>query len=318
MSETRIALLKQLLEAGVHFGHKKNRWNPKMKQYIFGARNGIYVIDLQKTADAIQQVCDALRDIVTGGGKVLFVGTKKQAQDIIRQAAERTGMYYVNERWLGGMLTNFQTIQKSINRLLELERMRDDGTFEVLSKKEVSQLTKEMNKLAKNLTGVREMKGLPQAVFVVDVKTEEIAFKEAVKLSIPVVALVDTNSDPEGIDYVIPGNDDAIRSIKLVTNIIADTIAEAREKYIKEYETKKKSEEASGAGQNSKKDKAKPSREENAKGKQSASGKGDGEKKLDKTPAESSEDDKDQKQREIERLADEALQMKDGPSSPQS
>lgn len=223
--------MKNLLEAGVHFGHETKRWNPKMKKYIFGEKNGIYIIDLSKTEDAIKKACDFLKSVASSGGYILFVGTKKQAQEIIKEEASRCGMFYVNQRWLGGMLTNFQTIKKSIRRLEELERLKEDGTFAKLSKKETSKLNKEMYKLNKNLEGVRAMDKLPKAVFVVDSKKEDIAVKEARILKIPVVALVDTNSDPDMVDYIIPGNDDAIRSIKLVTATIADCLTEGKQAF---------------------------------------------------------------------------------------
>ena len=224
-------LIKSLLESGVHFGHETNRWNPKMKKFIFGAKNGIYIIDLEKTSGALEKARSFLKDISLTGGSILFIGTKKQAQDIIKEEASRCGMFYVNQRWLGGMLTNFQTIKKSIKRLDELERIKEDGTMAKLSKKEASKLTKEMYKLNKNLEGVRAMAKLPKAIFVIDSKREEIAVKEAKILGIKVVGLVDTNSDPDLIDYVIPGNDDAIRSIKLVTSLVADSVLEGREDF---------------------------------------------------------------------------------------
>ena len=224
-------LMKNLLEAGVHFGHETKRWNPKMKKYIFGQKNGIYIIDLEKTEDAIIKACDFLKGVIEAGHYVLFVGTKKQAQDIIKEEASKCGMFYVNQRWLGGMLTNFQTIKKSLRRLEELERIKEDGTMAKLSKKEASKLTKEMYKLNKNLEGVRAMDKLPKAMFVIDAKKEDIAVKEANILGIPVVALVDTNSNPDVIKFVIPGNDDAIRSIKLVTGIISDCVANGRKAF---------------------------------------------------------------------------------------
>lgn len=215
-------LMKSLLEAGVHFGHETKRWNPKMKKYIFGSKNGIYIIDLEKTQGSLLKACEFIKKTASSGGYILFVGTKKQAQEIIKEEAARCGMFYVHNRWLGGMLTNFQTIKKSIKRLLDIERMREDGTMAKLSKKEVSALNKEAVKLNKNLEGIRNMDKLPKVMFVIDAKKEDIAVKEAKVLKIPIVALVDTNSDPDNIDHVIPGNDDAIRSIKLVTGIIAD------------------------------------------------------------------------------------------------
>jgi len=236
MAEDKTTLMKSLLEAGVHFGHHKRRWNPKMASYIFGEKNNIYIIDLQHTVNAVIEACAFLNNVAQEGGSVLFVGTKKQAQDIVKSEAERCGMFYVEARWLGGMLTNFQTIRKSINKLEELEGMKEDGTFKKLSKKEVSQLTKEMNKLKKNLDGVRKMSRLPNAVFVIDSRREEIAVHEANKLSIPVVALVDTNCDPDLIDHVIPGNDDAIKAIKLITGLVTDAINEGRNKFLKALE----------------------------------------------------------------------------------
>jgi small subunit ribosomal protein S2 len=224
-------LIKSLLEAGVHFGHETKRWNPKMKKYIFGEKNGIYIVDLSKTQEAILKACDFLRATASGGGYILFVGTKKQAQEIIKEEASKCGMFYVNQRWLGGMLTNFQTIKKSIKRLLDIERIKEDGTMAKLAKKEVSKLNKEMFKLNKNLEGIRSMDKLPKAMFVIDAKKEDIAVKEAKTLGIPVVALVDTNSDPDKIKYVIPGNDDAIRSIKLVTSLVADSVLEGNDSF---------------------------------------------------------------------------------------
>jgi small subunit ribosomal protein S2 len=221
--------MKQLLEAGVHFGHQTRRWNPKMAKYIFTERNGIYIIDLQKTVKKVDEAYAFLRDVAAQGKDVLFVGTKKQAQEAIKEEAERAGQFYVNERWLGGMLTNFQTIQKRIKRLKELEAMEEDGTFEVLTKKEVQGLRHEMEKLEKNLGGIKEMKKLPGALFVVDPRKESIAVAEARKLNIPIVAVVDTNCDPDLIDYVIPGNDDAIRAVKLLTNKMADAVLEGRQ-----------------------------------------------------------------------------------------
>ena len=224
-------LIKQLLEAGVHFGHQRNRWNPKMKEYIFAEKGGIYVIDLQKTVDALLKACDFLYDVARKGGSILFVGTKKQAQDIIKEAAEKSGTFYVSNRWLGGLLTNFETVRRSVARYNKIEGMKQDGSFKELSKKEESQLNKELLKLKKNLEGVREMKTLPTAIFIIDPARENIAVKEATKLHIPIVALVDTNCDPQLIDYVIPGNDDAIRSIRLITGIISDFVIRGRNEF---------------------------------------------------------------------------------------
>ena len=221
--------IKQLLEAGVHFGHHTRRWNPKMAEYIFTERNGIYIIDLQKTAGKFEEAYMFARDISAEGGDILFVGTKKQATDAIREDAQRCGMYYVNVRWLGGMLTNFQTIKKSIARLNQLQKMQQDGTFDLLPKKEVAGLVKEMDNLEKNLGGIKNMERLPSAIFIVDTKKEHNAVLEAKRLGIPVIAIVDTNCDPDDADYIIPGNDDAIRAIKLISASIADAVIEGRQ-----------------------------------------------------------------------------------------
>ena len=221
--------MKQLLEAGVHFGHQTRRWNPKMAKYIFTERNGIYIIDLQKTVKKVDEAYNFLRSVAEEGKSVLFVGTKKQAQEAVKEEALKADMFYVNERWLGGMMTNFQTIQKRINRLKELEAMEEDGTFEVLTKKEVLQFRHEMEKLEKFLGGIKDMKKLPGALFIVDPRKERIAVAEARKLNIPIVAIVDTNCDPDEIDYVIPGNDDAIRAVKLLTGRMADAVIEGRQ-----------------------------------------------------------------------------------------
>ena len=221
--------MKQLLEAGVHFGHQTRRWNPKMKKYIFTERNGIYIIDLQKTVKKVEEAYHFIREIAQDGGTVLFVGTKKQAQDSVKEEAERSGNYYVNQRWLGGTLTNFKTIQKRIQRLKNIENMQEDGTFDVLPKKEVIALKKEQEKLEKFLGGIKEMKELPSCLFVVDPRKERIAVAEAQKLHIPIVGIVDTNCDPDEIDYVIPANDDAIRAVKLLTSKMADAILEVKQ-----------------------------------------------------------------------------------------
>ncbi len=221
--------MKQLLEAGVHFGHQTRRWNPKMAEYIYTERNGIYIIDLQKSVGKVDEAYNAIRDIAADGGNILFVGTKKQAQDSIRNEAERCGMYYVNERWLGGMLTNFKTIQTRIKRLKAIEKMSEDGTFDVLPKKEVINLKKEWAKLEKNLGGIKDMKDVPDAIFVVDPKKERICIQEAHILGIPLIGIVDTNCDPEELDYVIPGNDDAIRAVKLIVSKMADAVIEAKQ-----------------------------------------------------------------------------------------
>ncbi len=225
-------LIKQLLEAGVHFGHQTKRWNPKMKKFIFGERSGIYIIDLEKTEECINRAMSFILDITSKGEFVLFVGTKKQAQEVVLQEAIRCGMYYVTERWPGGLLTNFATIKKSINRLKEIETMRTDGTFANLTKKEVAHLEKELAKLKKNFLGIVPMEKMPKAVFVVDTKKEETAVKEARRLSIPVIALIDTNSNPDLVDYPIPGNDDATKSIRSVTTLMADAVVEGRNKFL--------------------------------------------------------------------------------------
>ncbi len=221
--------MKQLLEAGVHFGHQTRRWNPKMAPYIYTERNGIYIIDLQKSVGMIDDAYAKIKEVVADGGSILFVGTKKQAQDSVKAEAERCGMYYVNERWLGGMLTNFKTIKSRINRLREIERMAEDGTFDVLPKKEVIQLKKEWDKLERNLGGIKNMKKLPDAIFVVDPKKERICIQEAHNLGIPLIGIADTNCDPEELDYVIPGNDDAIRAVKLIVSKMADAVIEANQ-----------------------------------------------------------------------------------------
>ena len=224
-----VVSMKQLLEAGVHFGHQTRRWNPKMAPYIYMERNGIYIIDLQKTVKKLEEAYNFVRDTAAEGGTVLFVGTKKQAQEAIREEAERVGMYYVNARWLGGMLTNFKTMRTRIDRLAQLRKMQEDGTFDMLPKKEVIKLTNEIAKLEKYLGGVKEMKKLPSAIFIIDPRKERNAIAEAKKLGIPVVAIVDTNCDPDEIDYVIPGNDDAIRAIRLITGAMASAVVEGRQ-----------------------------------------------------------------------------------------
>lgn len=221
--------MKQLLEAGVHFGHQTRRWNPKMAPYIFTERNGIYIIDLQKTLKKIDEAYNFIKEVVSEGKSVLFVGTKKQAQETIREEAERCGMFYVNVRWLGGMLTNFQTIRKRVERLQEIEKMEETGHFELLPKKEVTQLQSEKEKLLRFLGGIKEMDKLPGAVFIVDARKEHIAVCEARKLGIPIVGIVDTNCDPDEIDYIIPGNDDAIRAVRLLTSKMADAVLEAKQ-----------------------------------------------------------------------------------------
>lgn len=224
-----VVSMKQLLEAGVHFGHQTRRWNPKMAKYIFTERNGIYIIDLQKTVKKLDEAYNFVRDISAEGGSILFVGTKKQAQDSIREEAQRCGMHFVNARWLGGMLTNFRTIRRRIDRMAQINKMREDGTFDMLPKKEVAKLELELEKLEKFLGGVKDMDVLPKAMFIVDPRKERIAVSEAMKLHIPIVAIVDTNCDPDEIDYVIPGNDDAIRAVKLISGAMADAVLEGRQ-----------------------------------------------------------------------------------------
>mgnify|MGYP001861008143 FL=1 len=224
-----VVSMKQLLEAGVHFGHQTRRWNPKMAKYIFTERNSIYIIDLQKTVKKLDEAYNFVRETAAEGGSILFVGTKKQAQESIREEALRCGMHYVNARWLGGMLTNFRTIRRRIDRMEQLNKMKEDGTFDMLPKKEVAKLELEMEKLEKFLGGVKTMNALPKAMFIVDPRKERIAVAEARKLNIPIVAIVDTNCDPDEIDYVIPGNDDAIRAVKLIAGAMADAVLEGRQ-----------------------------------------------------------------------------------------
>ena len=224
-----VVSIKQLLECGVHFGHQTRRWNPKMKPYIFTERNGVYIIDLQKTVKGLEKAYDFIREVAKSGGSVLFVGTKRQAQEIEREEALRCGQFYINQRWLGGLLTNFPTIRKRVNRMVELQKMEEDGTFETLPKKEVSVLRKQKEKLEKYLIGIRDMKDLPDALFIIDPRRETIAVLEGRKLGIPVASIVDTNCDPEVIDYPIPGNDDAIRAIKLMFSLMANAVIEGHQ-----------------------------------------------------------------------------------------
>ncbi len=233
-------LIKQLLEAGVHFGHQTKRWNPKMKRFIFGERSGIYIIDLEKTVEYLNKARDFVYGAASKGASILFVGTKKQAQDVIEEAAQRTGMYYIKNRWLGGLLTNFQTVKKSVERLKELERMGENGVFEKLTKKEVARLTKEKDKLQHNLGGIREMGQLPTIMFLVDTKKEEIAVKEAIRLKIPIIALIDTNCDPDFVNYPIPGNDDALKSIRYIVSLVVDSYIEGRKAYLENEAIKQK------------------------------------------------------------------------------
>ncbi|MBF0504550.1 MAG: 30S ribosomal protein S2 [Candidatus Omnitrophica bacterium] len=225
-------LIKQLLEAGVHFGHQSRRWNPKMKRFIFGERGGIYIIDLEKTVERLSAARDAIRDIAARGGKILFVGTKKQAQQVIEEEAIRCGMFYVKNRWMGGLLTNLETVKKSVRKLIDIEKMETNGTVGRLTKKEASLLMKEKDRLIRDLGGIRDMAVPPQAIFIVDTKKEEIAVAEANRLGIPVIGLIDTNSDPELIQYPIPGNDDAVKAIKFITGLIVDSIIEGRQEFL--------------------------------------------------------------------------------------
>ena len=244
-----VVTMKNLLESGVHFGHQVKRWDPRMKKYIFSERNGIHIIDLQKTIVAIREAYEAVRKTTSEGKSVLFVGTKKQAQQAIAKEAERCGMFYVNNRWLGGMLTNFSTIKKSLARLKKIEKMEVDGTFDNLTKKEIASLQKEKSKLEKNLGGIKEMKDLPGILFIIDTRKEEIAIREARSLGIPIIAVVDTNCNPEGIDYPIPGNDDAIRAISLFTGVIANAVIEADNEHgLKIIENLQEDEESGDSG----------------------------------------------------------------------
>ena len=224
-------LMKQLLEAGVHFGHQTKRWNPKMAQFIFGQRNGIYIINLEKTAEKLEDACNFIRDITSRGENVLFVGTKKQAKESVIAESQKCGMFSVTERWLGGLMTNFSTIRSSVKRMKEIEAMKEDASIEVLTKKEKAALEKEWAKLHKNLAGVADMKKLPGAIIIIDPKKEDTAAREAKKLGVPIVALIDTNSDPDQVDFPIPGNDDAIRAIKLVLSVLADSVLEGKKKF---------------------------------------------------------------------------------------
>lgn len=225
-------LIKQLLENGVHFGHRTSRWNPKMKKFIFGERSGIYIIDLEKTEECLARTRDFLMNITAKGDSILFVGTKKQAQEVVLQEAQRCGMFHVTERWPGGMLTNFATIKKSINRLKEIETMKQDGTFEKITKKEISLLEKELAKLQKSFSGIVGMERMPKAIFIVDTKKEDTAVKEATRLGIPVIGLLDTNGDPDLVDYPIPGNDDATKSVRMIVSYVADSVIEGRKKFL--------------------------------------------------------------------------------------
>ena len=225
-------LIKKLLESGVHFGHQTKRWNPKMKKFIFGERSGIYIIDLEKTIEYLNHARDFAHEIAAKGGNILFVGTKKQAQEVVDEAAKKSGMFFVKNRWLGGLLTNFQTVKKSVERLKNIEKMSENGVFAKLTKKEIARLTKEKDKLLKDLSGIRDMGGLPQAIFVVDSKKEDIAVKEAKKLKIPVIGLIDTNCNPDLIDYPIPGNDDALKSIRFIVSLITESVVDGRKQFL--------------------------------------------------------------------------------------
>ncbi len=231
-----VVSMKELLEAGAHFGHQVKRWNPKMKKYIFAERNGIHIIDLQKTVKGIEEAYEFIKEVASRGEGVLFVGTKKQAQEAVAEEAKRAGAYYINHRWLGGMLTNFSTVRKSVEKWQRIEQMKGDGSLYLHTKKEIAKLEKERQRLEANLIGIKDMLELPKAIFIIDIKKEKIAVAEAIKLNIPIVAIVDTNCDPDVVDYVIPGNDDAIRAIKLITAKMADAILEGKEIYIKKLE----------------------------------------------------------------------------------
>ena len=259
-----VVSMNYLLEAGVQFGHQKRRWNPKMKKYIFTTRDDIYIIDLQKTVKKLEEAYEAMKEIAANGGKVLYVGTKKQAQEAAEECATRTGMYFVNERWLGGTLTNFKTIRSRIRRMEEIEKMETDGTFEALPKKEVIQIKKEYEKLNKNLRGIREMKKLPQAMVIVDPRKEDIAIKEARILGIPVFGIVDTNCDPDMVDYVIPGNDDAVRSVKLLIGVLTNAVAEANGNEVVDFvseDDKARAEKKAQKRENARKEEATKSQE---------------------------------------------------------
>lgn len=242
-------LIKKLLEAGVHFGHQTKRWCPKMKKYIFGQRSGIYIIDLEKTVECLNRARDFARDTAAKGGRVLFVGTKKQAQGIIEEEARRTEMFYVSNRWLGGLLTNFQTVKKSIERMKEIERMsQEPAIWDNLKKKEIARLTKEKEKFLRNLNGIRDMVKLPDAVFIIDPKLEDIAVRESRKLGIPIMAIIDTNCDPDLIDYPVPGNDDALKSVRFITSLVADSVVEGRREYMTSEAIKKKTQASEPRG----------------------------------------------------------------------
>jgi small subunit ribosomal protein S2 len=234
-------LIKRLLESGVHFGHQKERWNPKMKRFIFGQRSGIYIIDLEKTVEHLNRARDFVRDLSAKGGRILFVGTKKQAQMIVEEEAKKCDMYYIKNRWPGGLLTNFETVKKSIDRLKSIENMAESGIWENLTKKEVAILSKEKEKLLRDLGGIRDMKTLPEAIFIVDPKREEIAVKESARLKIPIIAIVDTNCNPDEVDYPVPGNDDALKSIRIITSLISESIMEGRKEFATSEAIKNKS-----------------------------------------------------------------------------
>lgn len=255
-------LIKKLLEAGVHFGHQTKRWSPKMKKFIFGQRSGIYIIDLEKTVECLNKASDFARDVAAKGGKVLFIGTKKQSQMTVEDEAKKSNMFYVRNRWSGGLLTNFQTVRKSLDRLNEIEQMQENGIWENLKKKEIARLTKEKEKLLFNFGGIRHMKEMPQLVFIVDPKKEEIAVREAHKLGIPIIAIVDTNCDPDLIDFPIPGNDDALKSIGLIASIVAESIREGYKEFIASETVKKEEAKKKEAEQKAKIAEAKAAKEE--------------------------------------------------------
>lgn len=285
-------LVKQLLEAGVHFGHQTKRWNPKMKKFIFGQRAGIYIIDLEKTADRLSEAKEYLHDVAAKGGNILFVGTKKQAQDIVEECAKRSEMFFVRNRWSGGLLTNFQTVKRSIRRLQEIENMKENGIWENLKKKEIATLNKEKEKLLFNFGGIREMKTMPDAIFLVDPKREDIAVREAAKLNIPLIAIVDTNCDPEHINFPIPGNDDALKSIRLITSIITDGILAGRQEFLETEKVRAKEQaakeaETKQAAAEIKKEEAKKENKEQSSSSDNKGGASDNQKK-EENPASTS------------------------------
>ena len=297
-----VVSMNYLLEAGVHFGHQKRRWNPKMKEYIYTSRDDIYIIDLQKVVKCLEVAYEAMKVIAENGGKVLFVGTKKQASEGAKESAERVGMYYVNSRWLGGTLTNFRTIRTRVNRMKEIEKQEEDGTFQALPKKEVIKIRKEYEKLERNLSGIRDMEKLPHALVIVDPKKEEIAIKEARALGIPVFGIVDTNCDPDMVDYVIPGNDDAVRSVKLLLGVLTNAIAEVNGneviEYVSEEDKNKESSEANVEEEKEVKEEKKTAKKEEVKEEKKATKKEEKPKKTEEVKEEKKEEKKETKKEE--------------------